>query len=77
MDWRNGRVSKKPQESYQKALDLAYKAVTLDPSDGGARGALGFCLVYGRKHRQALAQYEEGLKANPNDADLLVYSAEV
>ncbi len=76
MDWRNGWVSNKPQESYQKALDLAYKAVTLDPRDGYARGALGFCLVYGRKHHQGMAQYEEGLKANPNDADLLVFLAE-
>ena len=34
-DWRIGWVpAGKPKESYQKALDLAYKAVALDPSDG-------------------------------------------
>ena len=38
---------------------------------------LGNALLWGRKHDQALAQFEEGLKANPNDADLLAYSAEV
>lgn len=38
---------------------------------------MGQFLVYGRKHRQALAQYEEALKANPNNADFLVFFAEV
>jgi len=66
----------KPQESYQKALDLASKAVAFDPSLGSARGVLGQTLLWGRKHHQALAQYEEGLKANPNDADLLAYTAQ-
>ena len=65
----------RPQESYQKALDLASKAVALDPSLGWGRGALGETLLWGRKHRQALAQYEEGRKANPNDADLIALSA--
>jgi len=67
----------KPQESYQKALDMALRAVALDSSLGTARTALGHTLLYGRKHRQALAQYDEALKANPNDADLLAMSAEV
>jgi len=65
----------RPQESYQKALDLASKAVALDPSLGWARGALGETLLWGRRHHQALAQFEEGRKANPNDADLLTLSA--
>jgi adenylate cyclase len=67
----------KPQEAYQKALECAYKAVALDPRDNYAHGVLGMVLLWGRKHQQALAQYEEGLQANPNDADLLVYIAEV
>jgi len=67
----------KPQESYQKALELACKAVALDPGSSETHAVLGNILLYGKKHQQALAQYEEGLKANPNDADLLVYSAEV
>jgi adenylate cyclase len=67
----------RPQESYQKALDLASKAVALDPSLGLGRMMLGHTLLYGRKHHQALAQFEEGRKANPNDADLLAFSAEV
>jgi len=76
-DWRFGWIPGKPKESYQKAFDLASKAVALDPSLGQARTALGHTLLYGRKHHQALVQYEEGLKANPNDADVLAQSAEV
>jgi len=67
----------RPKESYQKGLDLASKAVALDPSLGHARRALGSMLLYDRQHHQALAQFEEGLKANPNDADILANSAEV
>jgi adenylate cyclase len=65
----------RPQESYQKALDLASKAVALDPSLGWGRGVLGETSLWGRRHHQALAQFEEGRKANPNDADLLTLSA--
>jgi adenylate cyclase len=61
----------RPQESYQKALDLASKAVALDPSLGWARCALGRTLLYARKHHQALAQYDEGLKLILNS--LLTY----
>jgi adenylate cyclase len=66
-----------PQESYQKALDLASKAVALDPSLGDGRRVLGQTLLYGRKYHEALAQYDEGLKANPNDADILAFCTEV
>ena len=64
----------KPQESYQKALDLASKALALDPSLGDGHAVLGQPSLYSSKPEQALAQYQEGLKANPNDADLLTFS---
>jgi tetratricopeptide (TPR) repeat protein len=67
----------RPQEVYQKALDLSSRAVALDPTLGDARMALGDTLLWGRKHHRAVAQFEEGLKANPSDADLLALSAEV
>ena len=76
-DWQYGWLPGKPKESYQKGLDLAYQAVALDPRECWARIALGQFLLYGRKHHQAMAQYEEALKANPNSADLLVFFAEV
>jgi adenylate cyclase len=75
-DWKYGYLPGKPQGSYQKALDLAYKAVALDPRDGRMHQFLGFVLLYGRKFDEAAAEYEEALKANPNDADLLCESTE-
>jgi len=76
-DWMNGWLPGKPKDSYRKALDLAYKAVALDPSDGNLHGALGYMLLYGRKFNEASAHFEEGLKANPSDADVLAYSSEL
>jgi len=67
----------RPQEWHQKAIDMAYKALALDPSLTSPYGVLGQMLLYDRKHHQALAQYEEGLKANPNSASLIAFSAEV
>jgi len=68
--------SPSPKESYGKALELAHKAVALDPRDAYARWALGYILLYGNKHDEAIAQFEEGLKANPNHADLLAGSVD-
>ncbi len=76
-DWTFGWLPGKPKESYQKALDLAYKAVALDPSDGLARGTLAYHPALSAANiDEAAAEFEEGLKANPNDADLIVFSAE-
>jgi TolB-like protein/class 3 adenylate cyclase/Tfp pilus assembly protein PilF len=76
-DWMNGWVpAENRKASYQKALDLAYKAVALDPTDGYAHVTLGFFLLYGRRFEKAVAEFEEGLKANPNDAGLLVLSSQ-
>jgi adenylate cyclase len=66
----------KPKETYKRAVDYAHKAVALDPREAWARVALGMVLLYDNKHDQAIAQFEEGLKANPNNADLLAGSAD-
>jgi adenylate cyclase len=76
-DWQNRWIRGNPKESYQKGLDLAYKAVAPDPRDGWVRGTLANFLLYGNKHHEAVAQFEEALRANPNDADLLVFSSAV
>jgi len=75
-DWQYGWLPGRPKQSYQKALDSAYKAVALDPRDGFARCSLGYFLLYGRKFEEAAAEFEEALKTNPNDAHLIVISAE-
>jgi adenylate cyclase len=76
-DWQFGWVpAANRKASYQKALNLAHKAVALDPADAQAHRVLGYVLLYGNQHHRAMAQFEEGLRANPNDADLLVSSSE-
>jgi len=75
-DWAHGWLPGKPKEPFQKALDLAYKAVALDPRDSYGHTALGYILLYGRKQHQGMTHLEEGHKLNPNDADLLVFWAE-
>jgi adenylate cyclase len=74
-DWQWWRPAR-PEETYKKALDLAHKAVALDPRDALAREALGYILLYGKEYDQALAQIEQGLKANPSYASLLVLLAD-
>ena len=76
-DWMNGWIPGRPRESYQKALDLAYKAVGLDPRDDYAHGTLGWILLYGKKYDEAVAEFREALNANPNDANVLVLSSDV
>ncbi len=75
-NWQYGWLPGKPKQSYQRALDLIHKAVALDPRDGFVRCSLGFFLLYGRKFDEAAAEFEEALKANPNDAHLIALSAE-
>jgi tetratricopeptide (TPR) repeat protein len=77
-DWRSGWVPPaKRKESCEKALDLARKALALDARDDWGHIVVGtILLLYSNKPQEAVAQFEEGLKANPNSADLLAYSAE-
>ena len=74
-DWSYGWLPGKSKKPYQKALNLAYKAVALDPTDGFARCSLGYILLNGSKFDEAGTEFTEALKANPNDAHLIVLSA--
>jgi TolB-like protein/cytochrome c-type biogenesis protein CcmH/NrfG len=77
MDWRSGWVpAANRKESLEKARDLAYKALVLDPGGGRGHILLATFLFYSDKPDQAIAEYEEALKTNPNDADLLTFSTE-
>ncbi len=76
MDWQSGFLPGRPKESCQKAFEFANKAVALDSREGTVRNALGHLLLFSNKHKESIAQFEEGLKANPNSADLLAASAE-
>jgi adenylate cyclase len=59
-----------------KALELALESARLDPNDYRAHWVLGCLYMHQRKHSQALAQFERALRINPNDANLLMFSAD-
>jgi adenylate cyclase len=61
----------------QKARDLALQAIRLDQKDYRAHWVLGFLYTHMGKHAQGLAQFDRALSINPNDANVLVWSAEV
>ncbi len=51
------------------ALELAEKAVALDPNDAGCRGVLGVILAYERRWTESDAEFAAALQLDPNDAD--------
>lgn len=60
----------------QETLDLALRAVQLDPDDYRAHWVLGRLYCYQGKHAKSLAEFDRALRINPNDANLLAISAE-
>lgn len=61
-----------PALSKNLALEHAQKAVELDIADAGAHWVLGWVLArIGKQLQTALAEYEQALSLNPNNADLL------
>ena len=59
------------------AHDLAQAALRIDPRDFRAHWVLGGLNLHDGKHKHSLAEFEKALLINPNDANLLAWSAEV
>jgi adenylate cyclase len=59
----------------QQALELAMQSVRLDPDDYRAHWVLASIYIVQGKHAESVAAYDRALQLNPNDANLLVYSA--
>jgi TolB-like protein/cytochrome c-type biogenesis protein CcmH/NrfG len=51
------------------ALELARKAVALDPNDAGCRWVLAYLLAYERSFAEADAEFEKAIALDPNEAD--------
>lgn len=51
------------------ALELARKAVALDPNDAGCRWVLAYLLAYERSFAEADAEFAKAIALDPNEAD--------
>ncbi len=76
MDWQSGFASGKAQGVLSKGPGSGKQGRGPGSEGPWARFALGHVLLFGKKYKEAVTQYEEALKANPNSADLLAESAE-
>jgi tetratricopeptide (TPR) repeat protein len=52
-----------------EALDLADKAIRIDPLDGRGFCQRGFCNLYLKRHDDSLSDFASAVSLNPNDAD--------
>ncbi len=59
-----------PAKSYEKAIELAEKALTIDPTDSMANMALSFVFVQIGKLEEALAETKKAIALSPNDAEV-------
>ncbi len=69
-DWRF-RWSDSPNDSMDKALQLAQKGLESDPLDARAHAEMGLVQLYRGCLDESIAAYEKARMINPNDADIL------
>ncbi|MBY5651675.1 adenylate cyclase [Rhizobium leguminosarum] len=68
--WMGEVHSGGPTEPTRKtALQLARKAVAIDPNDAGCRWVLAYLLAYERSFAEADAEFARAIELDPNDAD--------
>jgi adenylate cyclase len=65
--------TKSPQESLDKAMELAKKALSLDDSLGGAHGLLGNIYIMRREYEEGILETERAVEIEPNGADAHVF----
>ncbi|ACP25361.1 adenylate cyclase [Sinorhizobium fredii NGR234] len=68
--WMGWVHSGGPTESSRTvALELARKAVAIDPNDAGCRWVLAYLLAYERSFAAADAEFAKAIEIDPNEAD--------
>jgi len=68
--WMGWVHSGGPTESARSvALELARKAVVLDPDNAGCRWILAYLLAYERRFAEADAEFAKAIELDPNEAD--------
>ena len=70
-------VSKNPQESLKKSIELYKKAIALDASFGLGHIGLGYALMMARRYDEAIIHAEKGLELEPNSADVIYAYANI
>ena len=76
IDWMY-HWSEAPQQSLERATELAQRAVTLDGSLPMPRWILGWCYVYQNHYEEAIAEGEQGIILGPSYADAYLGLAEI
>ncbi|OHV24844.1 adenylate cyclase [Rhizobium sp. RMa-01] len=67
MGWVHSGGPTKPRRSL--ALQLARRAVALDPNDAGCRWVLAYLLAYALEFSEADAEFAKAIELDPNEAD--------
>jgi adenylate cyclase len=67
--------TKSPQETLEKSLDLAKKALSMDDSIPGAHSLLGIVYTLQRDHDRAVTEGEQALSLNPGNAGTILNHA--
>ncbi|WP_132955218.1 winged helix-turn-helix domain-containing tetratricopeptide repeat protein [Rhizobium sp. BK251] len=68
--WMGWVHSGGPEEPARRvALELARKAVAIDPNDAGCRWILAYLLAYERSFAEADAEFARAIELDPNEAD--------
>jgi adenylate cyclase len=70
-------LTKNPQESLKKCIELYKKAIALDDSLAAGHTGLGYSLMMARKYDEAIFHVERGLELEPNSADIVYIYANV
>ncbi|MBV9522632.1 MAG: adenylyl cyclase [Alphaproteobacteria bacterium] len=75
LDWRYS-WSPDPDASLDAAVELARRAIQLDPLDARGFAELGYANLYKKRHDESLAEYARAIALNPNDADIIAEYAD-
>ena len=70
-------TTKSPQESLEKAIELAQKVIAQDDGDPYGHGVLGQLYCYKREYEKGLAEGERAVALNPSGADVHFYYATI